>query len=124
MNMSFFVPMIKFVVTRPVVIPVVTVGAGLSYGCFDISKATTRALLSRKSSEGTLLSYSCSFATFTGTVFLRNLTSPHDFTVMELVKQNKMKELMMNSRRLVLHQGATLAVAGILSGAYYAFFSE
>lgn len=122
--MAFFAPMIKFIVTRPVILPVATVGAGLSYGSFDISKGTTRALLGRKASQGTLLSYSCSVVVFGGTVFLRNLTSPHDFTVIELVKQNKMKELMANSRSLILRTGSTFAMAGVLSGAAYAYFSE
>ena len=122
--MSFFAPFVKFIVTRPIVIPVITMSAGLSYGTFDLSKSTTRALLSRKSSKGSLLSYSCSIAVFGSTLALRNLTSPHDFTVMELVKQNKMKELVVNSRALGLYYASTLAAAGCFSGVAYAYFSE
>ncbi len=122
--MSFFGPALKFVVTRPIVIPVATVGVGLSYGCFDLTKSTTRAILGRKSTRGTMLSYCSSVVIYGGTIVLRNLTSPHEFTVMELVKQNRFRELMVNSRALGLYYASSLAAAGVFSGAAYAYFSE
>jgi hypothetical protein len=97
--------------------------AGAGYGCFDLSKQASNLILSRKGKPSSM-SYASSVLSFGSTIMLRNMFSPHDFSVVELIKKNEMKKLMGNSGRLILFQASSLFGAGAISGLVYSYFSE
>ena len=113
---------LKFLVSRPLVLPAGTLAAGCVYGFFDISKNTGRMIFGTKTATTT--SYLSSAGTFCTVMYLRNLSSPHTTTIGELVKQNQFKELLKSSKSLGLYAAASLAGAGFMSGLSFAFFSE
>ena len=113
---------LKFLVTRPLIIPAGTIAAGCVYGFFDVTKQTGRIIF--ETGTSTTGSYIGSVGVFGSTLYLRNLTSPHDTNVLELIQKNEFKKLLTKSRGMIIYNGKSLAAAGAFAGLAYAYLSE
>ena len=101
--MAFLAGSLKFLVSRPLILPAGTLAAGTVYGFFDISKNVGRMMFG--TSKATTTSYLSSAGTFSTVMYLRGVTSPHTTTITELIRQNQFKELIKSSKEFWRNSG-------------------
>ncbi len=106
---------ISFVVTRPIIIPVVVFSGGLVYGSYDISKRSGCFLFRRKTTQNTFTSYGIGTFTGIGVVSVRNFLSPYKKETEVMMKELSFQSLR-TAQKLVQYHISTIAIAGVVAG--------
>jgi hypothetical protein len=111
--------LIKFVVTRPIVLPISLVSGGLLYGSFDLSKKFGTFLMSTDNTNASETSRWAAFGigslTGVGTMSVRSFMSPYKAEQEAMWRDLSMSTLR-TAQKLVMYNAGTLAISGIAAG--------
>lgn len=105
----------KFLVTRPIIIPLAVLSSGLVYGTYDLSKLFGRTLFRKDATEEGWISRSVGWVSGTGTLSTMMMMSPHKKAQKEMWKEISVRSMRTAGSLLKFNAGA-LFMSGVVGG--------
>lgn len=106
---------VKFLVTRPVILPVGLLAGGLYYGSYKISKNVGTSIASTDPEQGGWMSTGIGMLSGVGVMSLRWILMPSKAEQAQMWQELTVSTLR-RGQRLIVYNAGTLALSGIATG--------